>query len=326
MEQTRAYGTVARPRTWGVAWALLLLLALAAAANAQLIRTVLPPPEDGENTSDQTKQPQAPAAGQPAAAPAAVAPAEAAPAGPVQKPYLRWRWLAVMVVIVAIWFAVLELVSEDQRRVRGKQYLWNEMMLAIGLVPVALAFVTSPAFILLLPAALAVELPIYVVRRNRRVEDAQRIFTGEHLAYVLHRILQKLGFRKGVAAQIGKKDHETEIVLLRKDGKDLEAISGDTRAPGDRSEAVLGVKEVIESAVLSRATDIHIESKENEVQVRFRIDGILHNVPSYAVQLGPPMISALKVLADEDEIKATVVAAAIKKYGIDPNKPNPVTV
>ena len=37
-------------------------------------------------------------------------------------------------------------------------------------------------------------------------------------------------------------------------------------------------------------------------------------------------VAALKALADQGDIKATVVAAAIRKYGIDPNKPNPVTV
>jgi pyruvate dehydrogenase E1 component len=37
-------------------------------------------------------------------------------------------------------------------------------------------------------------------------------------------------------------------------------------------------------------------------------------------------LAALKSLADQGDIKATVVAAAIEKYGIDPNKPNPVTV
>jgi len=37
-------------------------------------------------------------------------------------------------------------------------------------------------------------------------------------------------------------------------------------------------------------------------------------------------IAALKALADQGDIQASVVAAAIKKYGIDPNKPNPVTV
>ncbi len=37
-------------------------------------------------------------------------------------------------------------------------------------------------------------------------------------------------------------------------------------------------------------------------------------------------IAALKALADDGAIKPAVVAAAIKKYGIDPNKPNPATV
>jgi pyruvate dehydrogenase E1 component len=37
-------------------------------------------------------------------------------------------------------------------------------------------------------------------------------------------------------------------------------------------------------------------------------------------------LAALKLLADEGEVKATVAADAIKKYGIAPEKPNPVTV
>ncbi|MGH7757570.1 MAG: transketolase-like TK C-terminal-containing protein, partial [Vulcanimicrobiaceae bacterium] len=37
-------------------------------------------------------------------------------------------------------------------------------------------------------------------------------------------------------------------------------------------------------------------------------------------------IAALKALADDGTIPAAKVSEAIKKYGIDPNKPNPVTV
>jgi pyruvate dehydrogenase E1 component len=38
------------------------------------------------------------------------------------------------------------------------------------------------------------------------------------------------------------------------------------------------------------------------------------------------VIAALKALADEGALPAAKVSEAIKKYGIDPNKPNPVTV
>ena len=37
-------------------------------------------------------------------------------------------------------------------------------------------------------------------------------------------------------------------------------------------------------------------------------------------------VAALKALADDGAVKPAAVADAIKKYGIDPNKPNPVTV
>jgi pyruvate dehydrogenase E1 component len=37
-------------------------------------------------------------------------------------------------------------------------------------------------------------------------------------------------------------------------------------------------------------------------------------------------VAALKALADQGEVKSKVVADAIRKYGIDPEKPNPVTV
>src|SRR5262249_44382390 len=37
-------------------------------------------------------------------------------------------------------------------------------------------------------------------------------------------------------------------------------------------------------------------------------------------------VAALKALADEGTVQATVVAGAIKKYGLDPEKPNPAKV
>jgi pyruvate dehydrogenase E1 component len=37
-------------------------------------------------------------------------------------------------------------------------------------------------------------------------------------------------------------------------------------------------------------------------------------------------VAALKALADAGELERSTVAEAVKKYGIDPQKPNPVTV
>ena len=37
-------------------------------------------------------------------------------------------------------------------------------------------------------------------------------------------------------------------------------------------------------------------------------------------------VAALKVLADAGDLESSIVVEAMKKYGIDPQKPNPVTV
>jgi type IV pilus assembly protein PilB len=57
---------------------------------------------------------------------------------------------------------------------------------------------------------------------------------------------------------------------------------------------------LITQAVNDRASDIHIEPGERSLRVRYRIDGVLHEVmtPPKAVQSG--MISRLKIMADVD--------------------------
>jgi general secretion pathway protein E len=50
-------------------------------------------------------------------------------------------------------------------------------------------------------------------------------------------------------------------------------------------------------ALESRASDVHIEPFENQLKVRYRIDGILHEVESPPRQLKGAVISRLKILA-----------------------------
>jgi general secretion pathway protein E len=50
-------------------------------------------------------------------------------------------------------------------------------------------------------------------------------------------------------------------------------------------------------ALESRASDVHIEPFENQLKVRYRIDGILHEVESPPRQLKAAVISRLKILA-----------------------------
>ncbi|MFQ5850840.1 MAG: type II secretion system ATPase GspE [Candidatus Binatia bacterium] len=57
------------------------------------------------------------------------------------------------------------------------------------------------------------------------------------------------------------------------------------------------VNQMIGRALESRASDIHIEPFENQLKVRYRIDGILHDVESPPRQMRAAIISRFKILA-----------------------------
>ena len=54
---------------------------------------------------------------------------------------------------------------------------------------------------------------------------------------------------------------------------------------------------LISQAVENRASDIHIEPFEDEVKIRYRIDGVLHDVESAPKRLQAAIISRLKIMA-----------------------------
>ena len=57
------------------------------------------------------------------------------------------------------------------------------------------------------------------------------------------------------------------------------------------------VNQMLVRALESRASDVHIEPFENQLKVRYRIDGILHEIESPPRQLKAAVISRLKILA-----------------------------
>lgn len=55
---------------------------------------------------------------------------------------------------------------------------------------------------------------------------------------------------------------------------------------------------LLTQAVRDRASDIHIEPQENRLRVRFRIDGVLHEVFSLPLHAHSALVSRIKILAD----------------------------
>jgi type IV pilus assembly protein PilB len=68
----------------------------------------------------------------------------------------------------------------------------------------------------------------------------------------------------------------------------------------DQAPIVRLVNLIITQAVRERATDIHIEGQKNQVEVRYRVDGLLSTVRSIPRHLHPAIISRLKIMANLD--------------------------
>lgn len=106
-------------------------------------------------------------------------------------------------------------------------------------------------------------------------------------------------YKEGLSTEINKAIKETEEEI----SIDKEELGADTSA--DKvvsiiSEAPIAraVNILIEYAIKSRASDIHIEPRENYVQVRYRIDGILHDTMTLPKALMNSIISRIKILSN----------------------------
>ncbi|MDE0207279.1 MAG: type II secretion system ATPase GspE [Candidatus Tectomicrobia bacterium] len=93
-------------------------------------------------------------------------------------------------------------------------------------------------------------------------------------------------------------------VIQNLDDETLGRLAHDLEAPQDildqEAEApiIQLVNLILSQAVRDRASDIHIEPFERSLKVRYRIDGVLHEVLSPPKVLQPRIISRLKVMAD----------------------------
>ncbi len=76
----------------------------------------------------------------------------------------------------------------------------------------------------------------------------------------------------------------------------------DLNADDPEASVVKFVNQVIREAIFERATDIHVEPLEDDLRIRYRIDGILHEVavPPQLRVLQSAIISRLKVMAHMD--------------------------
>lgn len=86
---------------------------------------------------------------------------------------------------------------------------------------------------------------------------------------------------------------ETGLEFLREEEEDI----GYLKDLASEAPIIKLVNLFITRAIESRASDVHIEPFEDELKVRYRIDGVLHDVESAPKKLQAAIVSRIKIMA-----------------------------
>lgn len=82
------------------------------------------------------------------------------------------------------------------------------------------------------------------------------------------------------------------------DSGDLDV--GFMESQADRAPVIRLVNSIIAQAVSEKASDIHISPEKDRIQIRFRVDGKLRDVPAPSRKLFLALVSRIKILANMD--------------------------
>ncbi|MGD8240809.1 MAG: type II secretion system ATPase GspE [Armatimonadota bacterium] len=96
--------------------------------------------------------------------------------------------------------------------------------------------------------------------------------------------------------QMMEEGQEEDVEVLAEGEEDI----ADLQRMARESLVIRLVNLILRQAVQDRASDVHIEPFEDVMRVRYRIDGVLHEIPAPAKRLMPAIVSRVKILAELD--------------------------
>lgn len=92
-----------------------------------------------------------------------------------------------------------------------------------------------------------------------------------------------------------QKKYESDKLDVKSTSDELEIFKDEIKGP-----VIEAVDKIIKEAISIGASDIHLETYENEMLVRYRIDGVLHPIQTYSRKTAGAIIKRLKLTAGMD--------------------------
>lgn len=132
--------------------------------------------------------------------------------------------------------------------------------------------------------------------------DANNVQAVDYLANMVERPLKVL-----MASEAGVRhvldQYKTDLssvgaVAAASQEEDARLEEGDIKTLVQDSPITRALNTILEYAIKSRASDVHIEPLENALKIRCRVDGVLREVMQLPKSLEPALVSRIKILSN----------------------------
>ena len=136
------------------------------------------------------------------------------------------------------------------------------------------------------------------------ISDPFDLDTVDNISHMLNRpLIVRLSSLSEIENAINANYDESLDSINAAFASATEALSGDgaqavVLGDGEDSPIVRYVQTVITEALNRRASDIHMEPLETRFRIRFRIDGVLHEIENPPKRLQPTLLSRIKLMAN----------------------------
>ena len=194
----------------------------------------------------------------------------------------------------------------EERLVQAKAQLYNIPYIDLNSVPVA------PAALAALPSEVAGRFKVFPIGVDQKDKSMVLAMADPLDLSAIEFVEQKTGFhikpRAALPSQIedfiqtrytGSLTREVTAALKEVEPGNEELAALETSKGGFIREEKIAqiVSQILDFAIKSRASDVHIEPQEKLTRVRYRIDGILQEKLSIPEELHDSLVSRIKILS-----------------------------
>ena len=202
-----------------------------------------------------------------------------------------------LIAVYLLWVKTTDWANRDCQTLKLPHSLWNPVIFfsfVIGLllallIPVYAAGMTICSLTYLVPIL------AYVFKRNSVVQPHERVLTPSHMRFLFSKFAKSLGFS---VAEEKKSAHEkgAPVVFTAEGGSNHQNQANEITSR--QSPGFFNAKTLIADVVDQRAEKVMMDFGQEDVAIRYQIDGVWHESESQDRETGDATLAVYKTLAN----------------------------